>query len=143
MWATVATAKGGPVNDPLDDRPRPGRSPLREQAARAFDEISVDEIRELLVRVLDGTATVEERKRLARWGVAGATVLHSIRNILNNSDQWTAEDALHTINMFLGRAELPETANSFLGPPSDADIEIAREIHRKPRGPGAADPTTN
>ncbi|WP_280300754.1 hypothetical protein [Nocardia abscessus] len=39
-----------------DDQSQPGVTPLEEQAARALDELSADQIHELLRRVADGSA---------------------------------------------------------------------------------------
>ncbi len=109
-----------------DDGPRRGVTPLQVQAARALDELSVEEVHELLRRVADGSATSAERARVALWGHAAVSIVHSVRNIIRNNVGGRDEDTLRQICWFLGLDDLPP-GTSMLAPNSGEDIAMLRE----------------
>ncbi|WP_107661049.1 hypothetical protein [Nocardia suismassiliense] len=107
-----------------EEQPLPDIITLEEQAARALDELSAEQLHELLRRVGDGIATAEERKQAARWGHAAANIVHSIRNVLDNAG--LVDNTLRQICWIMGLDDLPPGTFMF-APPSDEDLAMLRE----------------
>lgn len=124
------------MSEYFDEDPKPGVTLLEVQAARALDELSVEEVHDLLRRVADGSATPEERARVARWGHAAASIVHSVRNIIRNN-VGLVEDTLRQICWFVGLDDLPP-GTVMSAPTSDETVARLLEHFGHDAGPDGA-----